>query len=286
MQPTITAHVPERPSIEERAADPSTLDATLVLKLGYRGADFCGFAAQPGRRTVAGEVVRSLETLLRREVDLTCAGRTDAGVHAIAQYVSVPVTADELSLPVRRLMHGLSALLPDDISPAVLYHAPKGFSARFDARSRSYRYRIVAGEARPVLAWDHAWWLRSDLDVAAMGEAASALVGEHDFKSFCKATSAEGKPTHRCVMRCDVSEQAECGERVICIDVVGNAFLHSMVRTIAGTLVEVGRGHRSPAWVGEALAACDRKAAGPCAPAKGLTFVRVDYPQELLAPWE
>lgn len=286
MQPTITAHVPERPSIEERAADPSTLDATLVLKLGYRGADFCGFAAQPGRRTVAGEVVRSLETLLRREVDFTCAGRTDAGVHAIAQYVSVPVTADELALPVRRLMHGLSALLPDDISPAVLYHAPKGFSARFDARSRSYRYRIVAGEARPVLAWDHAWWLRSDLDVAAMGEAASALVGEHDFKSFCKATSAEGKPTHRCVMRCDVSEQAECGERVICIDVVGNAFLHSMVRTIAGTLVEVGRGHRSPAWVGEALAACDRKAAGPCAPAKGLTFVGVDYPQELLAPWE
>ena len=286
MQPTITAHVPERPSIEERAADPSTLDATLVLKLGYRGADFCGFAAQPGRRTVAGEVVRSLETLLRREVDLTCAGRTDAGVHAIAQYVSVPVTADELALPVRRLMHGLSALLPDDISPAVLYHAPKGFSARFDARSRSYRYRIVAGEARPVLAWDHAWWLRSDLDVAAMGEAASALVGEHDFKSFCKATSAEGKPTHRCVMRCDVSEQAECGERVICIDVVGNAFLHSMVRTIAGTLVEVGRGHRSPAWVGEALAACDRKAAGPCAPAKCLTFVGVDYPQELLAPWE
>lgn len=286
MQPTITAHVPERPSIEERAADPSTLDATLVLKLGYRGADFCGFAAQPGRRTVAGEVVRSLETLLRREVDLTCAGRTDAGVHAIAQYVSVPVTADELALPVRRLMHGLSALLPDDISPAMLYHAPKGFSARFDARSRSYRYRIVAGEARPVLAWDHAWWLRSDLDVAAMGGAASALVGEHDFKSFCKATSAEGKPTHRCVMRCDVSEQAECGERVICIDVVGNAFLHSMVRTIAGTLVEVGRGHRSPAWVGEALAACDRKAAGPCAPAKGLTFVGVDYPQELLAPWE
>lgn len=286
MQPTITAHVPERPSIEERAADPSTLDATLVLKLGYRGADFCGFAAQPGRRTVAGEVVRSLETLLRREVDLTCAGRTDAGVHAIAQYVSVPVTADELALPVRRLMHGLSALLPDDISPAMLYHAPKGFSARFDARSRSYRYRIVAGEARPVLAWDHAWWLRSDLDVAAMGEAASALVGEHDFKSFCKATSAEGKPTHRCVMRCDVSEQAECGERVICIDVVGNAFLHSMVRTIAGTLVEVGRGHRSPAWASEALAACDRKAAGPCAPAKGLTFVGVDYPQELLAPWE
>lgn len=286
MEPITAARPPERPSIEERAADPATLDSTLVLKLGYRGAEFCGFAAQPGRRTVAGEVQRALETLLRREVDLTCAGRTDAGVHAIAQYVSVPVISDELSMPARRLMHGLSALLPDDISPAALYRAPKGFSARFDARARSYRYRIVAGEARPVLAWDHAWWLRSELDVAAMHDAARALVGEHDFKSFCKATSAEGKPTHRCVLRCDVSEQLECGERVVCIDVVGNAFLHSMVRTIAGTLVEVGRGHRDAAWVADALAACDRKAAGPCAPAKGLTFVGVDYPQKLLVPWE
>ena len=285
MQPTITVHVPERPSIEERAADPSTLDATLVLKLGYRGADFCGFAAQPGRRTVAGEVVRSLETLLRREVDLTCAGRTDAGVHAIAQYVSVPVTADELALPVRRLMHGLSALLPDDISPAVLYHAPKGFSARFDARSRSYRYRIVAGEARPVLAWDHAWWLRSDLDVAAMGEAASALVGEHDFKSFCKATSAVDKPTCRYVGALDVRALEEAGESLVAIDITGNAFLHNMVRTIAGSRVEVGRGHRRPEWMSEVLAACDRRSAGPCAPAKGLTFVRVEYPAGALAPW-
>lgn len=286
MQVSNACQPPERPSIEERATDPSTLDGTLVLRLGYRGAEFCGFAAQPGRRTVAGEVERSLQTLLRRDIDLTCAGRTDAGVHAIAQYVSVPVTEAELALPARRLMHGLSALLPDDISPACLFRAPKGFSARFDARARSYRYRIVAGEARPVLAWGHSWWLRNELDVSSMHEAAQALVGEHDFKSFCKATSAEGKPTHRYVAHCDVSEAEECGERVICIDVVGNAFLHSMVRTIAGTLVEVGRGHRDASWVADALAACDRKAAGPCAPAKGLTFVGVDYPQELLVPWE
>ena len=98
---------PARPSIEERAADPASLDGTLVLCLGYRGADFSGFAAQPGRRTVAGEVTRALETLLRREVALTCAGRTDAGVHALAQYVSVPLTSAELALPERRLMHGL-----------------------------------------------------------------------------------------------------------------------------------------------------------------------------------
>ena len=188
---------PHRPSLEERALEEGTLDGTLVLKLGYRGAGFAGFAAQPTRRTVAGEVTRALETLLRREVDLTCAGRTDAGVHAIAQYVSVPVTVEELALPDRRLMHGLGALLPDDIAPQALYQAPAGFSARFDATSRSYRYRIVDGPARPVLAWDHAWWLKSTLDEVAMYEAAQALVGEHDFKSFCKATSAEGKPTQR-----------------------------------------------------------------------------------------
>ena len=142
-EPTFKA--PERPSIAERAADPASLDGTLVLRLGYRGAEFSGFAAQPGRRTVAGEVVRALETLLRRPVELTCAGRTDAGVHALAQYVSVPLSAAELGLDARRLSHGLSALLPDDISPSQLYRAPAGFSARFDARSRSYRYRIVAG---------------------------------------------------------------------------------------------------------------------------------------------
>ena len=281
----VQAERPPRPSIEQRAAEPGALDATLVLKLGYRGAGFAGFAAQPTQRTVAGEVTRALETILRRPVELTCAGRTDAGVHALAQYVSVPVTAAELELTERRLMHGLAALTPDDISPAALYRAPAGFSARFDALARSYRYRIVAGPARPVLAWGHAWWLRTPLDVDVMNEAAQALVGEHDFKSFCKATSAVDKPTRRCVMRLDVHEELECAERVTCIDVVGNAFLHSMVRAIAGTLVEVGRAHRKPAWVGEALAACNRMAAGPCAPAKGLTFVGVDYSQDLLAPW-
>ena len=277
---------PARPSLAERAADPGTLDGTLVLELGYRGAEFAGFAVQPTQRTVAGEVTHALETLLRRPIELTCAGRTDAGVHALSQYVSVPVAGSELALPERRLMRGLIALTPDDISPRRLLRAPKGFSARFDARSRTYRYRIVSGEARPVLAWDHAWWVKTPLDAAAMHEAAQQLVGEHDFKSFCKAASAEGKPTHRCVLSLAVHEELECGERVCCIDIEGNAFLHSMVRTIAGTLVEVGRGHRDGAWVGEALAACDRMAAGPCAPAKGLTFVGVDYPSELLTPWE
>lgn len=258
---------------------------TLVIRLGYRGADFAGFAEQPGVRTVAGELRRALETALRRPCELTCAGRTDAGVHAIAQYVSVPVTGDELMLPGARLVRSLVALTPDDLSVRGLYRAPAGFSARFDAISRSYRYRIAASQARPVLAWDHAWWYRGSLDVEAMAEAARPLLGEHDFKSFCKASSAEGKPTCRYVAALDVSHVCEAGEELVAIDITGNAFLHNMVRTIAGSLVEVGRGHRAPGWLADVLAACDRTAAGPCAPAKGLTFVGVAYPEGTLEPW-
>lgn len=258
---------------------------TLVIRIGYRGAGFAGFAEQPSVRTVAGELRRALETALRRPCELTCAGRTDAGVHAIAQYVSVPVTEAELGLPGERLMRSLVALTPDDLSVQAILRAPAGFSARFDAISRSYRYRIAASQARPVLAWEHSWWYRGALDVDAMAEAARPLLGEHDFKSFCKASSAEGKPTSRYVGALDVSRVREAGEELVTIDVTGNAFLHNMVRTIAGSLVEVGRGHRAPGWIEGVLAARDRAAAGPCAPAKGLTFVGVAYPEGVLEPW-
>lgn len=258
---------------------------TLVIRIGYRGAGFAGFAEQPSVRTVAGELRRALETALRRPCDLTCAGRTDAGVHAIAQYVSVPVTEAELGLPGERLMRSLVALTPDDLSVQAILRAPAGFSARFDAISRSYRYRIAASQARPVLAWEHSWWYRGALDVDAMAEAARPLLGEHDFKSFCKASSAEGKPTSRYVGALDVGRVREAGEELVAIDVTGNAFLHNMVRTIAGSLVEVGRGHRAPGWIEGVLAARDRAAAGPCAPAKGLTFVGVAYPEGVLEPW-
>lgn len=271
---------------EAEAEKSLELDGTLVVRLGYRGAGFAGFAEQPGQRTVAGELRRALETALRRPCELTCAGRTDAGVHALSQYVSVPVTEAELALPGSRLMRSLVALTPDDLSVSALFRARADFSARFDAQARSYRYRISAGDVRPVLAWDHAWWYKGMLDAAAMNEAAQLLVGEHDFKSFCKATSAVGKPTCRYVESLCVGEVVEAGEPLIAIDITGNAFLHNMVRTIAGTLVEVGRGHRRPEWVQDVLAACDRTAAGSCAPAKGLTFASVKYPDGALLPWE
>lgn len=267
---------------EELGIEPA---GTLVLRVGYRGAGFAGFAPQPMQRTVAGELSRALATYLRRPVELVCAGRTDAGVHALGQVVSVPVAADELALPAHALLAGLTALTPDDISIRGIWCADAGFSARFDAVRRRYRYRICDGPSRPTLLWDSTWWLRQTLDVDAMQEAALPLLGEHDFKSFCKASSAVDKPTCRHLDEVRLSRVEEMGESLIAIDVCGNAFLHSMVRTIAGTLVEVGRHNREVAWVRTALEACDRTAAGPCAPAQGLVFMSVDYPEGILRPW-
>lgn len=276
---------------EESLAEPSAAEtlteseATLVIKLGYRGTAFCGFAEQPTQRSVAGDLRRALETVLRREVELTCAGRTDAGVHAQVQYVSLPIYDADLSLSGEKLVRSLTALTDDDISIRQLFRASQGFSARFDAQARSYRYRICADSARPILGWDHVWWYNGHLDADLMDKAAQALVGEHDFKSFCKAISAEGKPTHRFVERLSVEEIEEAGEKLIAVDITGNAFLHNMVRTIVGTLVEIGRGHRPVEWIDEVLAAKNRIAAGSCAPAQGLTFVNVRYPEGILQPW-
>ena len=268
-------------------AEPGAEQPVIVLKLAYDGTRFSGFAAQPQPhiRTVAGELTRALETFLRRSVDITCAGRTDAGVHAIAQYVSFPATCpDELEIANRRWMRAMSALLPDDIALIAVYHAAPGFSARFDARARTYTYRIVSGEVRPLLTRSFAWWNRAPLDVAAMERAAQCLVGEHDFKSFCKAASAVDKPTHRCVLSVGFAYEHNLGEECLTFTITGNAFLHSMVRTIVGSLVEVGAGHRDPSWLADALAACDRAAAGPTAPAQGLCFMDVTYDEGALVP--
>lgn len=259
------------------------LDGTLVFRLGYDGAAFSGFAEQPGLRTVAGEVRRALETFLRRSVDLTCAGRTDAGVHAISQYVSIPAYEEELGIERRRWMRAMVALLPEDINLVEVYHAAPGFSARFDAHARTYTYRIATGDAPPLLTRGVTWWHRFPLDVDAMDRAAQLLVGEHDFKSFCKMASAVGKPTCRNVISVSFAAGSALGEEHIAFTIKGNAFLHSMVRTIVGTLVEVGAGRRSPEWVVEVLEACDRRAAGPTAPARGLCFMDVDYDEGVLS---
>ena len=272
------------------APDAGVAAPTLVLRVAYDGAPYAGFALQEKQRhvrTVAGELKAALGVLLRRDVEIVCAGRTDAGVHARAQYVSVALEpGEERGIQAARLLRSFGAILPPDIVVSEVLRAPSGFSARFDAQARRYRYRIAVGGVRPLFSAHWAWWIRAgELDVGAMARAAAHLVGEHDFKSFCKASSAEGKPTCRCIESLELCEEEEFGERLLVVDVVGNAFLHSMVRTMVGTLVEVGSGRRDPSWVGRVLEACDRRAAGPCAPACGLTFWDVRYPQGLLRPW-
>lgn len=251
---------------------------TLALTLSYNGAPFSGFARQPGQLTVQGDVESALALLFKREVETTCAGRTDAGVHALGQVVSFDV--DEVDLAGRSLpslRRSLNALTHDAISVREVEPKPKGFSARFDAQAREYHYHICVDSTPPIFMKDFSWFVPGGLDVSAMEEGSRFLVGEHDFKSFCMAASAVDKPTCRNVREISFRPETIMGENVLTIKVVGNAFLHSMVRTIVGTLVMVGRGQRNPAWVAEVLAACDRQAAGENAPAQGLVFWRVIY---------
>ena len=268
--------------------EPCGKGPTLALLVSYNGEPFCGFARQEGLPTVQGELERALATVFRHPVDTVCAGRTDSGVHARGQVVSVPLEPGDLDgRSLFALTRSLNALTDDAIAVRRIGRAADGFSARFDAQWREYRYRICTGPVQPVFSQAFAWWIASadGLDLEAMRAGAANLVGEHDFKSFCVAASAEGKTTNRCVMRLEVSEDELLGEPGIVVTVVGNAFLHSMVRTIVGTLVDVGCGRRGPDWVAEVLEARDRRAAGQTAPAAGLVFWHVEYPEGAIR-WE
>lgn len=252
---------------------------TIAATVAYDGTPFCGFARQPGQLTVQGSIEQALRTLFRREVETVCAGRTDAGVHARGQVVSFDLSSDELaSRTARSLKRSLNALVDDRIAVSAVQEAPAGFSARFDAVEREYRYFIFTGDWRPVLLAGRMWHLPKPLDVDAMRAGAAHLIGEHDFKSFCMAASAEGKPTCRNVSSIVIGNATMMGEEeIVAIRVTGNAFLHSMVRTIVGTLVSVGCGAHDPSWVSEVLQARDRRAAGENAPAQGLVLWRVGY---------
>lgn len=251
---------------------------TLGITLSYNGAPFSGFARQPGQLTVQGSLEEALNLVFRRPMTTVCAGRTDAGVHALGQVVSVDVTDDDLSgrsLPALR--RSLNALTHDAITVREVEPKRPGFSARFDARAREYHYHLCLDTTPPIFMHDFSWFIPGGLDVAAMEKASRCLLGEHDFKSFCMAASAVGKPTCRNVREISFLPETVMGENILTIKVVGNAFLHSMVRTIVGTLVAVGKGQRHVSWVADALAACDRTAAGETAPAQGLVFWRVLY---------
>jgi tRNA pseudouridine38-40 synthase len=255
----------------------------LRLDLGYDGAGFHGWAAQPGLRTVQGELEAALATVLRRPVAVTCAGRTDTGVHARGQVAHVDVEPAALEAAAGRahgepalvLRRRLNGVLGDDVRVHGVRPAPEGFDARFSALWRRYVYRICDDIASvdPLVRGHVVAWPRR-LDEVGMGGAAAALVGEHDFAAFCRRR--KGATTVRRLLELAVVR----GERGLELTVRADAFCHSMVRALTGCLVAVGEGRRTPEWAAEVLAGRQRDPAVTVMPAHGLTLEEVAYPAD------
>ena len=242
----------------------------IALQIEYDGTAFSGWQRQPGQRTVQGVVEAALAKVACHPVEVTCAGRTDAGVHALGQVIHFDTPAQR---PDRAWLLGGNSHLPDDVAVSAVRTVSSDFHARFSAVRRSYLYRIVNRRTRPAVERKMAWWVHAPLDEARMAAAAGLLLGEHDFSSF-RAAGCQARHAVRTLYRLDVSRE---GEQVL-LAVEANAFLHHMVRNLAGALVAVGSGAREPGWIGEVLAACDRTVAGVTAPPQGLCFHGVDYP--------
>jgi len=249
----------------------------LRLDVGYDGTDFSGWARQPDRRTVQEVLESAIATVLRLpSVQLTVAGRTDAGVHARGQvcHVDLPTSVAGDDAVVDELRRRVDRLLPEDVAVHRIEAALPGFDARFSAIWRRYVYRISDRpdrfdplRRREVLRWPRA------LDVDAMALAAEHLLGEHDFASFCKRR--EGATTIRTLLRFEWERRDQEVEGTV----VADAFCHSMVRSMVGAVIAVGEGRRSAAWVADALAARDRAAGASVVPALGLTLEEVAYPE-------
>lgn len=238
----------------------------LRLLLEYDGTEFCGWQKQPGERTVQGTLEEAVSTVVRRPTIVWGCARTDAGVHALG-YVAHFHTESDAS--VERLTAALNGVLPEDVVVRGVDEAAMGFHARFDAVARRYQYRIAT---EPTAVWRRfAYRSRHRLDLEAMAAGAAPLVGEHDFTGFTAVTN-DAQPVCR-VLGAAVTAEGP----FILIAVEANRFLYHMVRVIAGTLMEVGRGRMQPEQVGVALRTKDRRAAGPTAPAHGLTLLSVRY---------
>ncbi|MGC8861430.1 MAG: tRNA pseudouridine(38-40) synthase TruA [Armatimonadota bacterium] len=236
----------------------------------YDGTDFFGFQYQPGVPTIQGELERVLSRIVKENVTVYGSGRTDAGVHAAGQVVNFRTGG---SIPVEKLCIAMNSLLPRSIAALEATEMEHSFHARYSAKSRLYRYDILNRDTRSALQGRFCWHVRLPLDVDAMNEAAQCLIGVHDFTSFASADRDEdGRPVRE-VRELEVRRD---GEHVI-LTIRANAFLRSMVRTIVGTLVEIGLGKRPRADVLETLEARDRSRAGKTAPPHGLCLVEVEY---------
>lgn len=241
-----------------------------ALGIEYDGTGFLGWQRLPHGTTVQGALEKAIGFVANAQVDVTCAGRTDAGVHAQCQVVHFDTEAVRSD---RSWVLGSNAKLPGAIAVRWAQPVAAEFNARYDARARRYRYRILDRPVRPALLRHLVTWERLPLDPARMHAAAQSLVGEHDFSAF-RTVQCQARHPVRTVLAVQV---ARVGEEVH-VEVEANAFLHHMVRNIVGSLLPIGRGERPVGWIAELLAGRDRRVAGPTAPPQGLCFLGPRYP--------
>ncbi len=247
--------------------------ARYRLLIEYDGTPYAGWQFQDRQPTVQGAIEQAVAAFSGEEARVTGAGRTDAGVHALAQVAHVDLVRDWPEETVRNALNAKLALAGDRIAILDAARAAPDFHARFSASARHYLYRILCRRARPALCQDRVWWVARPLDVEAMHEAAQLLVGRHDFTTFRSVHCQSASPV-KTLDRLDVRRAGEIVE----IRASARSFLHNQVRSLAGTLKLVGEGKWRKEDVLAAIAARDRKACGPVAPAAGLYLVAVDYP--------
>lgn len=242
------------------------------LTVAYDGTGYHGWQLQDNGITIEAVLNRCLAELLGEEVKVIGASRTDSGVHALG---NIAVFDTESRMPVERISYALNRRLPEDIRIQKSEEVAPDWHPRHCESRKTYEYRIYRAEFPMPVKRLYSYFTYRQLDVERMREAACWLEGEHDFKSFCQ-TGAQAESTVRTIYFLQVEEQ---GADLV-IRVCGNGFLYNMVRILAGTLMEVGQGKREPQSMREVLAACDRSAAGPTAPAHGLTLMKYEFPGE------
>jgi tRNA pseudouridine38-40 synthase len=249
----------------------------FALGLEYDGTAFMGWQRQShAGRTVQACLEEAVGKVADHAVEITCAGRTDAGVHASGQVVHFD---SEARRDLRGWLLGINSNLPPDVSVSWIREAHPDFHARFSATGRQYRYVILNRDTRPALGRERVTWTHRPLDAGRMQAAAEHLRGRHDFSAF-RSVECQAKQPVRTLRRLDVHRD---GERLL-VDALADGFLHHMVRNIAGVLIAVGEGRREPGWAREVLEGRDRTLGGVTAPPEGLTLTAVEYPAQFAVP--